>query len=86
VPGRRGYPGYSNTDLSTIYERAGRIKGKSGSITQIPVLTMRKTKDPSIPDLTGYITEGQIIISSPLHASRHLPAGGRVALAFAPER
>jgi V/A-type H+-transporting ATPase subunit B len=68
VPGRRGYPGYLYTDLSTIYERAGRIKGKVGSITQIPVLTMPEDdKTHPIPDLTGYITEGQIILSRALH-------------------
>ncbi len=69
VPGRRGYPGYLYTDLSTIYERAGRIKGKKGSITQIPVLTMPEDdKTHPIPDLTGYITEGQIIIHRGLNA------------------
>lgn len=68
VPGRRGYPGYLYTDLSTIYERAGRIKGRSGSITQIPILTMPEDdKTHPIPDLTGYITEGQIILSRELH-------------------
>lgn len=74
VPGRRGYPGYLYTDLSTIYERAGRIKGKNGSITQFPVLTMPEDdKTHPIPDLTGYITEGQIIISRPLHAQGIYP-------------
>ncbi len=68
VPGRRGYPGYMYTDLATIYERAGRIKGRKGSITQIPVLTMPEDdKTHPIPDLTGYITEGQIILSRELH-------------------
>ncbi len=68
IPGRRGYPGYLYTDLSTIYERAGRIKGKKGSITQIPVLTMPEDdKTHPIPDLTGYITEGQIVLSRSLH-------------------
>ena len=68
IPGRRGYPGYLYTDLSTIYERAGRIKGKPGSITQIPVLTMPEDdKTHPIPDLTGYITEGKIILSRELH-------------------
>jgi V/A-type H+/Na+-transporting ATPase subunit B len=68
IPGRRGYPGYLYTDLSTIYERAGRIQGKKGSITQIPILTMPEDdKTHPIPDLTGYITEGQIIISRSLH-------------------
>ncbi len=74
VPGRRGYPGYLYTDLSTIYERAGRIKGKNGSITQIPVLTMPEDdKTHPIPDLTGYITEGQIIILRPLHTQGIYP-------------
>lgn len=69
VPGRRGYPGYLYTDLSTLYERAGRMKGKGGSITQIPVLTMPEDdKTHPVPDLTGYITEGQIIINRGLNA------------------
>mgnify|MGYP001046541271 FL=1 len=68
VPGRRGYPGYMYTDLATIYERAGRIKGKKGSITLMPILTMPEDdKTHPIPDLTGYITEGQIILSRELH-------------------
>ena len=68
IPGRRGYPGYLYTDLATIYERAGRIKGKKGSITQIPILTMPEDdKTHPIPDLTGYITEGQIILSRELY-------------------
>jgi V/A-type H+-transporting ATPase subunit B len=68
VPGRRGYPGYLYTDLATIYERAGRLKGKKGSITMVPVLTMPEDdKTHPVPDLTGYITEGQIIMSRPLH-------------------
>ena len=68
VPGRRGYPGYLYTNLATIYERAGRIRGKKGSITQIPILTMpEEDKTHPIPDLTGYITEGQIILSRELH-------------------
>ncbi len=68
VPGRRGYPGYLYTDLATIYERAGRIKGRNGSITQIPILSMPEDdKTHPIPDLTGYITEGQIILSRELH-------------------
>src|SRR5512136_112303 len=74
VPGRRGYPGYLYTDLSTIYERAGRIKGKKGSITQIPVLTMPEDdKTHPIPDLTRYITEGQIMIHRGLHAQGIYP-------------
>ncbi len=68
VPGRRGYPGYMYTDLATIYERAGRQKGKDGSITMIPILTMPEDdKTHPIPDLTGYITEGQIILSRDLY-------------------
>jgi V/A-type H+-transporting ATPase subunit B len=64
VPGRRGYPGYMYTDLASIYERAGRIKGKKGSITQIPILTMPDDDiTHPVPDLTGYITEGQIVLS-----------------------
>ncbi|HBG39653.1 MAG TPA: V-type ATP synthase subunit B [Clostridiaceae bacterium] len=74
VPGRRGYPGYLYTDLSTIYERAGRIKGREGSITQIPILTMPEDdKTHPIPDLTGYITEGQIILSRQLYRSGVFP-------------
>jgi V/A-type H+-transporting ATPase subunit B len=74
VPGRRGYPGYLYTDLSTLYERAGRIKGKEGSITQLPVLTMPEDdKTHPIPDLTGYITEGQVIISRPIHTQGIYP-------------
>ncbi|MCX6353291.1 MAG: V-type ATP synthase subunit B [Candidatus Aureabacteria bacterium] len=74
VPSRRGYPGYLYTDLSTIYERAGRIKGKSGSITQMPILTMPEDdKTHPIPDLTGYITEGQIILSRPIHTEGIYP-------------
>ena len=68
VPGRRGYPGYLYTDLASLYERAGRIRGKKGSITQIPILSMPEDdKTHPIPDLTGYITEGQIILSRELH-------------------
>ena len=68
VPGRRGYPGYLYTDLATMYERAGRKKGFDGSITMIPILTMPEDdKTPPIPDLTGYITEGQIILSRELY-------------------
>ena len=68
VPGRRGYPGYLYTDLATMYERAGRIHGCNGSITQIPILTMPEDdKTHPIPDLTGYITEGQIILSRDLY-------------------
>lgn len=68
VPGRRGYPGYLYTDLATIYERAGRIRGREGSITLLPILTMPEDdKTHPIPDLTGYITEGQIILGRELH-------------------
>lgn len=68
VPGRRGYPGYMYTDLAQLYERAGRQRGKSGSITLIPILTMPEDdKTHPIPDLTGYITEGQIILSRELY-------------------
>ena len=74
VPGRRGYPGYLYTDLASIYERAGRIKDAKGSITQIPVLTMPDDdKTHPIPDLTGYITEGQIILSRDLHRAGIYP-------------
>ena len=74
VPGRRGYPGYLYTDLATIYERAGRIKGKKGSITMVPVLTMPEDdKTHPVPDLTGYITEGQIIMSRSLHRKSIAP-------------
>ena len=68
VPGRRGYPGYMYTDLSTIYERAGRITGKKGSITQMPILSMPDDDiTHPVPDLTGYITEGQFVLSRELH-------------------
>lgn len=68
VPGRRGYPGYMYTDLSSLYERAGKIKGRNGSVTQIPILTMPADDiTHPIPDLTGYITEGQIVMSRDLH-------------------
>lgn len=74
VPGRRGYPGYLYTDLATLYERAGRIKGREGSITQIPILTMPEDdKTHPIPDLTGYITEGQIILSRELYRKGVMP-------------
>ncbi|MDH7598561.1 MAG: V-type ATP synthase subunit B [Sedimentisphaerales bacterium] len=74
VPGRRGYPGYLYTDLATIYERAGRIKGKKGSITMVPVLTMPEDdKTHPVPDLTGYITEGQVILSRSLHRKSIAP-------------
>lgn len=74
IPGRRGYPGYMYTDLASIYERAGRIRGKTGSITQIPILTM-PSDDITHPivDLTGYITEGQIVLSRALHQKGIFP-------------
>ncbi|MFW6004553.1 MAG: V-type ATP synthase subunit B, partial [Halodesulfurarchaeum sp.] len=69
VPGRRGYPGYMYTDLAQLYERAGRIEGREGSITQIPILTMPGDDDTHpIPDLTGYITEGQIYVDRSLNS------------------
>lgn len=74
IPGRRGYPGYLYTDLASVYERAGRIKNKKGSITLIPILTMPEDdKTHPIPDLTGYITEGQIILSRTLHRRKVSP-------------
>ena len=74
VPGRRGYPGYLYTDLATMYERAGRKEGKKGSVTMLPILTMPEDdKTHPIPDLTGYITEGQIILSRELYRKGVLP-------------
>ncbi len=74
VPGRRGYPGYLYTDLASMYERAGRIRDKNGSITQIPILSMPEDdKTHPIPDLTGYITEGQIILSRELYRKGLMP-------------
>jgi len=74
VPGRRGYPGYMYTDLAQLYERAGRIKGKKGSITQIPILSMPGDDiTHPIPDLSGYITEGQIVMSRDLHRAGIYP-------------
>jgi len=74
VPGRRGYPGYMYTDLSTIYERAGRVEGKNGSITQFPILTMPNDDiTHPIPDLTGYITEGQIFVDRTLNNRQIYP-------------
>uniref|UniRef100_UPI0035931177 V-type ATP synthase subunit B n=1 Tax=Thiocapsa sp. TaxID=2024551 RepID=UPI0035931177 len=68
VPSRKGYPGYMYSDLATLYERAGRIRGKPGSVTQIPILTMPNDDiTHPIPDLTGYITEGQIVLDRDLH-------------------
>ena len=80
VPGRRGYPGYMYTDLASIYERA-RLKGKTGSITQIPILTMPDDDiTHPVPDLTGYITEGQIVLSRDIFRRGARPAGRRPAL------
>ena len=74
IPGRRGYPGYMYTDLASIYERAGMVKGKEGSITQLPILTMVGDDiTHPIPDLTGYITEGQIVLSRELHGKGIYP-------------
>ena len=74
VPGRRGYPGYMYTDLAELYERAGRIKGKKGSVTQIPILSMPGDDiTHPIPDLSGYITEGQIVMSRELHRNGVYP-------------
>lgn len=74
VPGRRGYPGYMYTDLSTIYERAGRVEGRPGSITQFPILTMPNDDiTHPIPDLTGYITEGQVYVDRQLHNRQIYP-------------
>lgn len=74
VPGRRGYPGYMYTDLAGIYERAGRVKGRKGSITQVPILTMPDDDiTHPIADLTGYITEGQIVLSRALHQKGIFP-------------
>ncbi len=74
IPGRRGYPGYMYSDLASLYERAGRIKGKAGSITQLPILTMPDDDiTHPIPDLTGYITEGQIVLSRDLHRKGVFP-------------
>mmetsp|Transcript_18626 Transcript_18626/g.30392 ORF Transcript_18626/g.30392 Transcript_18626/m.30392 type:complete len:506 (-) Transcript_18626:222-1739(-) len=74
VPGRRGYPGYLYTDLATLYERAGRVEGRAGSITQLPILTMPNDDiTHPIPDLTGYITEGQIYVDRALHNNQIYP-------------
>ncbi|CAK9030180.1 V-type proton ATPase subunit B [Durusdinium trenchii] len=74
VPGRRGYPGYMYTDLATLYERAGRVEGRAGSITQLPILTMPNDDiTHPIPDLTGYITEGQVYIDRQLHNNQIFP-------------
>ena len=83
IPGRRGYPGYMYTDLSSLYERAGRIIEKKGSITLIPILTMPNDDiTHPIPDLTGYITEGQIILDRTLHKMGLYPPNQSVAFTF----
>ena len=75
IPGRRGYPGYTYTDLAQLYERAGIIKGKKGSVTQLPILTMPgDDKTHPIPDLTGYITEGQVQLGRDLHRRNIYPS------------
>ncbi|PID70475.1 V-type ATP synthase subunit B [bacterium DOLZORAL124_38_8] len=74
VPGRRGYPGYLYTDLSTIYERAGRVKGSNGSLTQVPILSMPEDDiTHPVPDLTGYITEGQFVVDRGLYQKKAMP-------------
>ncbi len=74
IPGRRGYPGYMYSDLASLFERAGRIKGKAGSITQLPILTMPDDDiTHPVPDLTGYVTEGQIVLSRELHRKGVFP-------------
>ena len=74
IPGRRGYPGYMYSDLASLYERAGKIKGRKGSVTQLPILTMPDDDiTHPIPDLTGYITEGQIVLSRALEQKRVFP-------------
>ena len=74
IPGRRGYPGYMYTDLASLYERAGRLKNKKGTITQVPILTMPDDDiTHPIADLTGYITEGQLVLSRPLHRQGIFP-------------
>merc|ERR1712151_1457503 len=84
VPGRRGYPGYMYTDLATLYERAGRVHGRNGSITQLPILTMPNNDiTHPIPDLTGYITEGQIYVDRALHGKNiYPPVNAAVLVSF----
>ena len=87
VPGRRGYPGYLYTNLATLFERAGRIRGLKGSVTQIPILTMPEDdKTHPIPDLTGYITEGQIILTRELYKEWHPATNRCIAVSFSFER
>ena len=74
IPGRKGYPGYLYSDLASLYERAGMIKGHNGSVTQIPILTMPNDDiTHPIPDLTGYITEGQIVLDRSLQGQGLYP-------------
>ena len=78
MPARRAYPGYLYSDLASLYERCGRIRGMPGSVTVVPVLTMPAGDiTHPVPDLTGYITEGQVVLSPEVARTRHLPAGGR---------
>ena len=82
IPGRRGYPGYMYTDLASLFERAGRIRGRAGSVTQLMVLSMPDDDiTHPVPDLTGYITEGQIVLSRELDRPRHRTADRRTAIA-----
>jgi V/A-type H+/Na+-transporting ATPase subunit B len=74
LPGRRGYPGYMYTDLAALYERAGRVRGRAGSVTQLPILSMPDDDiTHPVPDLTGYITEGQVVLSRELHRTGVTP-------------
>ena len=82
IPGRQGYPGYLYSDLATLFERAGRGRGRPGSLTQLPIVTMPDDDiGHPIPDLTGYITEGQIVLSRELGGRGRLSAGQRAAVA-----
>ena len=82
IPARRAYPGYLYSDLASLYERCGRIRGMPGSVTLVPVLTMPAGDiTHPVPDLTGYITEGQVVLSAGPPRARHLPAGRRAVLA-----
>ena len=86
MPSRRGYPGYLYSDLASIYERCGRIRGRSGSITEVPVLTMPGGDiTHPVPDLTGYITEGQLVLSAELHSRGHLSADRTARVAVPPD-
>ena len=82
IPSRKGYPGYMYSDLATLFERAGRIRGVAGSVTQVPILTMPSDDiTHPIPDLSGYITEGQIVLDRDLHnviCNGSLPVGNRL--------